>query len=130
MPQAVIIGATDNSIEDEDLRDEATYKAELALNDVHKIRDELHSIGKAVAVMQQKSADHHEFMMGRVSALAESVQTVDKKVEGLIQDNIRKKGFADGIKTILFKHPMITIMMLLGLVAVIMPEYIKTHFLS
>jgi len=119
------------------MSDEALYKADMAIKEVHKLREEVqamnkefHSIGKEMAVMQQKSTDHYYFMADRMNTVIESNKKIEAKVEGLIQDGLQKKGFIDGIKTVFFKHPIFIQIVIIAAILIVSPGFIKTHFLS
>lgn len=112
------------------MSDEANYKATLALDAVHKIRDDVHAMRVDLSVMQQKSTDHHQFITDRIKSLADSVERVKGEVEGLTQESIQRKGFLEAVKTIFFKHPIFIQIVLVALIVIASPGFIKSHFLS
>lgn len=112
------------------MSDEANYKATLALEAVEKIREEVHAMRVDLSVMQQKSSDHHQFMTDRIKSLSDSIERMQGKVDGLTQENIQRKGFMDAIKTIFLRHPIIAQLFLFGLLILISPNFIKSHFLG
>jgi len=114
----------------EAMAEEASYKIEMLVKDIDKLRDIVHKVQIDLSTMSQKVKDDYAFMFDKIDSLLESTRALHYKVETMREKELKNEGFMQGVKLVFLKHPMVLPGIFAALLFLAQSDFFKSYFLK
>lgn len=114
----------------EKMADEASYKIEMLVKDIDKVRGIVHKVQIDLSTMSQKVKDDYAFMFDKIDSLLKSTDKLHDKVEAMREKELKREGFMQGVKAVFTKHPLVTSGLFVLLFFLAQSDFIKNNLLK
>jgi len=112
------------------MADEASYKIEMLVKDIDKMRDVVHKVQIELSTMSQKVKDDYEFMFDKIDSLLKSTNGLHDKVEAMREKELKKEGFRQALRAIFIKHPIVLPGIFVALLYLAQSDFFKNYLLK